>query len=168
MADSLQKQCALLAFHRWGEIQGLRLLFAMIRHLADADARAELARQAADEARHLWLLSKQIAELDPALLAAQCAGMPRPVALVNDAAGLLAVAHAVKQRALRRYAARAAWLTPEAVELREAIAADERAHLAWLARRLALSGPASDGPAPLRRYLEAEEAAFAALAPTLG
>jgi rubrerythrin len=164
VSGSPQKQCALLALHREGENQGLRLVFAMIRNLTDPEARIELARQAADEARHLWLLSRQIAELGRAPLLTHHAQMLRRVAIPKDSTELLATARAVKERALRRYAACPFWLDTQVVQLRQAIADDEKTHLAWLARRLALGGPAPGSAEKIDSYLEAEEAAYAALA----
>jgi len=162
--DSLHAHYALLGLHREAEIQGLRLVFALMRKLSDTDAQIELARQAADEARHLWMLERRLAELRATLsFPARQPMTLRPLAIGKDSGDTLAAACALKQRALLRYTASLPGLDREAAELREAIAADEKTHLAWFARRLARARPSPDCSPRIERFLEAEDAAFAAV-----
>jgi rubrerythrin len=162
---SAERRCSLLNFYWETEIQGLRLVFAMLKQLEDEDSLANLARLAADEARHLWLLSKQIVDLGGAPMPDSRAHRTRRAQMVRipkDAAELLALAVAAKERAYNRYAVEFPLEDRALTELRRTIGEDEKLHLAWLRGKLARVSGELRSPDCVERYLTAEEAIYAA------
>jgi rubrerythrin len=162
---SAERRRSLLNFHWEAEIQGLRFVFEMLKLLEDEDSQINLARLAADEARHLWLVSKEIVDLGGTPMPDSRAHRMRRAQMVRipkDAAGLLALAVAAKERACNRYTVGCAVEDPALTELRQTIAEDEKSHLAWLKEKLARVGGEPPSPDRVERYLAAEEAIYAA------
>jgi rubrerythrin len=159
-----ERRCSLLNFYWESEIQGLRLVFAMLKQLEDADSLTNLSRLAADGARHLWLLSKKIVELGGTPMPDSRAHRTRRAGMVRipkDAAGLLALAVAVKERAYERYASDCPLADPAIAELRRTLGEDEKSHLAWLREKAAGVGGEAHSPGGIARYLMEEEAIYA-------
>lgn len=155
----------LLNFYWETKIQGLRLAFAMLRQPEAEDCIANLTRLVADEAKHLWLLSRKIAELG---------GTPIPDSRVHrmrrgqmaripkDWSGQLALAVAAKERACSRYTKEFSSEGATLTEPWRTIAEDDKSHLTWLKERLARFGGKSDWRDRVEDYLSAEETVYAA------
>lgn len=164
-SPSAERRCSLLNFYWETEIQGLRLVFAMLKQFEDGDSLNNLSRLAADEARHLWVLSKGIVDLGGAPIADNRAHRTRRSQMVRipkTAAELLALAAAAKERACSRYAIELPFEDPSLSELRRGIGEDEKSHLAWLKEKLARLGGQPRSPDRIERYLAQEEAIYAA------
>jgi len=158
-------RCLLLNFYWESKIQGLRLAFTMLRQPEAEDCAADLTRLIADEAKHLWLLSKSIDELG---------GTPMPdgrahrtrrsqmARIPKDWAGQLALAVAAKERASSRYT-KGFFIEGETLaEPWRTIAEDDKSHLAWLKEKLARFGGKPDWRDRVEDYLTAEETVYAA------
>lgn len=106
MSASAECRRSLLNFYWEIEIQGLRLAFAMLKQFEDEDSLINLTRLVADEARHVWLLSKKIVDLGGTPMPDSRAHRTRRAQMVRipkDAAELMALAVAAKERAYNRY-----------------------------------------------------------------
>jgi len=159
------RRCALLHFYWETAIQDLRLTFGMLKQIEDGGAQFDLARMVADEANHLWLLSKRIVDLG-------CTPMPdsvahrmrraRMVRIPKNAGELLALAVAAKERAFKRYTIECCAGAPPLTELTQKIADDHRLHLAALRVMLARLGGAPQPSDRTEGYLSAEDALYTA------
>src|SRR6516162_6349510 len=63
-----EKQILIFSFYRDAELRGARLLFNLLGHIKDADSQVKLSKHLADETRHAWLWTRQIADLGGAPL----------------------------------------------------------------------------------------------------
>jgi len=165
MLASAERRRSLLNFYWEIEIQGLRFVFAMLKQLEDEDSLANLTRLAADEARHVWLLSKKIVDLGGTPMPDSRAHRTRRAQMVRipkDAVELLALAVAAKERAYNRYTMESFLEDPTLSELRRTIGEDEKSHLAWLREKFARVSGEQHSLGRVESYLAAEETVYAA------
>ena len=165
MSASAECRRSLLNFYWEIEIQGLRLAFAMLKQFEDEDSLINLTRLVADEARHVWLLSKKIVDLGGTPMPDSRAHRTRRAQMVRipkDAAELMALAVAAKERAYNRYTMEFSHEDPMVAELRGSIGEDEKSHLAWLRAKSARVSGEQHRLGRVESYLTAEETIYAA------
>lgn len=162
---SAEVRRTLLNFYWESKMQGLRLAFAMLRQPEAEDCAPNLTRLVADEAHHLWLLSKNIAELGGTPMPDGRAHRTRRSQMARvpkDWAGQLALAAAAKKRTYSRYTQECSSEGRKLAEPWGTIAEDDRSNLAWLEEKLAFFGGKPDWRDRVEDYLAAEETMYAA------
>ena len=148
-----------LNWYRQSELEGALLLGRMVRQADDAELVRRLTEHCADEARHAWLWTQTLEQLQLPTIRIlrsyqsfymQRGGMP---ASVPD---VLALTHVFEQRVQRQFSEelRDPQLPPPARHTFEIMLADERQHLQWVRRWLE---DRPDSAALLARYREIDQ-----------
>jgi bacterioferritin (cytochrome b1) len=136
-----EKQILIFSFYRDAELRGARLLFNLLGHIKDADSQVKLSKHLADETRHAWLWTRQIADLGGAPVAV-ADGYQRRLGLrtgvpkgIVEILGLTVI---VEERAQSRYMAHAALPNVEesTLETLKAVTEDETWHLSWIEKKM--------------------------------
>ena len=167
--DSRRNLAWKLNWYRHSELEGSLLLGRMVRQAEDSELIASLTRHCADEARHAWLWSRTIVELD--LPPVQIFRSYQSFYLHDGGAPatlceVLALTHIFEQRVDREF--RRELRDPDLPEVAartfRALVADEQDHLDWVARWLA---DRAEGAEVLERYRQIDRQVYAGIAPYL-
>jgi rubrerythrin len=129
------------SFYRDAELRGARLLLTLTRIMKDRDAQAKLTRHLADETRHAWLWSQQIAQLGGTPVAVEDGYQRRlnaKIGVPTDLIEIFALTLVAEERAQKRYLAHAASksLDDSTAGLLADVARDEEWHLQWIGGKL--------------------------------
>lgn len=168
---------ALLNAYRSAELHGALLMGKLARRVEDPDLKRFLTQHFADEARHAWLWTEVLHQLDEPVVEVPDAyqnAYSREAGLPSDLIDLMATTLVLERRSLATYREHLALPeTPPLVrETLERIAGEEIFHLTWLEERLEAARQEGHGEqveAALARYTAVDERAFAhAAAPFIG
>jgi bacterioferritin (cytochrome b1) len=153
------KRILVYSFYRDAELRGARLLLTLTRMIKDRDAQAKLTRHLADETRHAWLWSQQIALLGGTPVKVEDGYQGRlnaKIGVPTDLIEIFALTLVAEERAQNRYLAHAASESSDGPtsSLLADVARDEEWHLQWINGKLQQLARASGEQRRLKLTLE--------------